>query len=88
MTTSVVGGGTRGIGQALSRWLAALYRGDDLAAQQAEKVSEGRIEILRCDLTRPDEIQAVCARTITEYGAPTVLVNNAETSTATARSCR
>lgn len=84
MTTSVVSGGTRGIGRALSLRLAALghqvialYRGDDLAAQQTEKAGEGRIETLRCDLTRPDEIQAVCARTITEYGAATVLVNNA-----------
>ncbi|MFE9400338.1 SDR family NAD(P)-dependent oxidoreductase [Streptomyces sp. NPDC006530] len=84
MTTSVVSGGTRGIGRALSLRLAALghrvialYRGDDRAAEQTEKAGEGRIATLRCDLTRPHEIQAVCDRITGEYGAPAVLVNNA-----------
>ncbi|MFI6683231.1 SDR family NAD(P)-dependent oxidoreductase [Streptomyces sp. NPDC050485] len=84
MTTSVVSGGTRGIGRGLSLRLAALghqvialYRGDDLAAEQTEKAGEGLITALRCDLTRPDEIHAVCARIASEHGAPAVLVNNA-----------
>ncbi|MEU3219129.1 SDR family oxidoreductase [Streptomyces sp. NPDC006971] len=84
MATSVVSGGTRGIGRALSLRLAslghrviALYRGNDLAARETERAGEGRIETLRCDLTRSDEIQAVCARITSEHGAPAVLVNNA-----------
>ncbi|MFJ5290539.1 SDR family NAD(P)-dependent oxidoreductase [Streptomyces sp. NPDC088348] len=84
MTVSVVSGGTRGIGRALSLRLAklgheviALYRGDGESAEQTEKAGEGRITALRCDLTRPEEIHAVCARITAEYGAPAVLVNNA-----------
>ncbi|UQA93988.1 SDR family NAD(P)-dependent oxidoreductase [Streptomyces halobius] len=84
MTISVVSGGTRGIGRALSLRLAALghrvialYRGDDFAAQQTAKAGQGRIETLRCDLARPEEIRAVCYRITGEYGAPSVLVNNA-----------
>ncbi|MFB7740706.1 SDR family NAD(P)-dependent oxidoreductase [Streptomyces sp. NPDC056132] len=84
MTTAVVSGGTRGIGRALSLRLAALgyrvialYRGDGPAAEQTERAGAGRITALRCDLTRPDEIHAVSARITGEYGAPSVLVNNA-----------
>ncbi|MFF3693167.1 SDR family NAD(P)-dependent oxidoreductase [Streptomyces sp. NPDC002221] len=84
MTTAVVSGGTRGIGRALSLRLAALghrvialYRGDGPAAEQTERAGAGRITALRCDLTRPDEIHAVSARIAGEYGAPSVLVNNA-----------
>ncbi|MEV6791613.1 glucose 1-dehydrogenase [Streptomyces sp. NPDC051320] len=84
MTMSVVSGGTRGIGQALSLRLAALghqvvalYRGDENAAQQTVRAGDGRIEALRCDVTRPDEIRSVCARITAEHGAPGVLVNNA-----------
>ncbi|MFE0680244.1 SDR family NAD(P)-dependent oxidoreductase [Streptomyces sp. NPDC058961] len=84
MTTAVVSGGTRGIGRALSLRLAALghrvialYRGDGPAAEQTQRAGAGRITALRCDLTRPDEIHAVSARITGEYGAPSVLVNNA-----------
>ncbi|WP_407552380.1 SDR family oxidoreductase [Streptomyces sp. Pv4-95] len=84
MTTSVVSGGTRGIGRELSLRLAALghrvialYRGDEDAARQTVRAGDGRIEALRCDLARPDEIRAVCARITDAHGAPGVLVNNA-----------
>ncbi|MEU3028883.1 SDR family NAD(P)-dependent oxidoreductase [Streptomyces incarnatus] len=84
MTISVVSGGTRGIGRALSLRLAslghrviALYRGDETAAQDIAKAGEGRIEPLRCDLTRPAEIRTVCERITGTYGPPSVLVNNA-----------
>ncbi|OKI06062.1 short-chain dehydrogenase [Streptomyces sp. CB02923] len=84
MTISVVSGGTRGIGRALSLRLAALghqvialYRGDDLAARETAKAGDGRIETLRCDLTRPEEIRSVCDGITDAYGAPSVLVNNA-----------
>lgn len=84
MTTSVVSGGTRGIGRALSLRLAALghrvialYRSDELSAKETAEAGDGRIETVRCDLVRPDEIDAVCTRIIAEHGAPAVLVNNA-----------
>lgn len=84
MTISVVSGGTRGIGRALSLRLAALghrvialYRGDDFAAQETAKAGDGRIETLRCDLARPEDVQAVCDGITDAYGAPSVLVNNA-----------
>jgi 3-oxoacyl-[acyl-carrier protein] reductase len=84
MTLAVVSGGTRGIGRALSLRLAALghqvvalYRGDDDAARQTEKAGAGRIETLRCDLARPQEVRAVCASLTARQGAPSVLVNNA-----------
>ncbi|MFD8173176.1 SDR family NAD(P)-dependent oxidoreductase [Streptomyces sp. NPDC059709] len=84
MTLAVVSGGTRGIGRALSLRLAALghrvvalYRGDDDAARQTEKAGDGRIEALRCDLARPQEVRAVCASLTARHGAPSVLVNNA-----------
>ncbi|GAA3189782.1 MULTISPECIES: SDR family NAD(P)-dependent oxidoreductase [Streptomyces] len=84
MTISVVSGGTRGIGRALSLRLAALghrvialYRGDESAARQTAAAGRGRIETLRCDLARPEEIRAAGDRITGAYGAPSVLVNNA-----------
>ncbi|MFE9702091.1 SDR family NAD(P)-dependent oxidoreductase [Streptomyces sp. NPDC005930] len=84
MTVAVVSGGTRGIGRALSLRLAALghrvvalYRGDGAAARQTEKAGDGRVETLRCDLARPEEIRTVCAALTERLGAPSVLVNNA-----------
>ncbi|MFA3876196.1 SDR family NAD(P)-dependent oxidoreductase [Streptomyces sp. MMCC 100] len=84
MTVAVVSGGTRGIGRALSLRLAALghrvialYRSDDDAARRTEKAGDGRIETLRCDLARPEEIRTVCASLTDRHGAPSVLVNNA-----------
>ncbi|MFG3246487.1 SDR family NAD(P)-dependent oxidoreductase [Streptomyces sp. NPDC048187] len=84
MTVAVVSGGTRGIGRALSLRLAALghrvvalYRSDEAAARQTEKAGDGRVETLRCDLARPEEIRTVCASLTARLGTPSVLVNNA-----------
>lgn len=81
---AVVSGGTRGIGLALTRRLAklgyrvaALYRGDDVAAQAAAAELGRTLLPLRVDLTDPEAVEAAAARLLAEFGAPRVLVNNA-----------
>ncbi len=82
--TAVVSGGTRGIGLALSLRLRALghhvlalYRGDEEAAEQAEKAGDGGLTAVRVDVGRPAEVRRACAALLADHGAPDVLVNNA-----------
>ncbi|MFY4718898.1 SDR family NAD(P)-dependent oxidoreductase [Streptomyces sp. LaBMicrA B280] len=82
--TAVVSGGTRGLGLALSLRLArlghhvyALYRGDKAAADEAAAAGRGRIEPVRLDVARPEQVRAGCERILAAGGAPEVLVNNA-----------
>jgi 3-oxoacyl-[acyl-carrier protein] reductase len=81
---AVVSGGTRGIGLAFSERLlnighrvAALYRGDDHAAETAAKQLGDRFTALRCDVADANQVEAVAGRLADDFGAPRVLVNNA-----------
>jgi 3-oxoacyl-[acyl-carrier protein] reductase len=84
---AVVTGGSRGIGAAVSRTLAALgapvavvYRSD---AEAAEKVvagieaDGGRAEAFRADVSSWPEVDDLCCRVEAQLGAPGILVNNA-----------
>lgn len=86
MSAAIVTGASRGIGRASAIALAA--RGLDLAllARSEADLAEVAVDIeglgvkalpLRCDLSKPEEIEAAVTRAITELGTPDVVVNNA-----------
>ncbi|WP_046113551.1 3-oxoacyl-ACP reductase family protein [Aquincola tertiaricarbonis] len=85
--TALVTGGSRSIGAAIVRRLAAegaqvafTYAG---SAAQAEQVAAaivaagGRALALRADAGQPDEVRAAVARTVDTFGYLDILVNNA-----------
>lgn len=79
---ALVTGGSRGIGLELARSLAS--RGVRVAVcSRAEGPPEGlegfgsQVRHFGCDLSRPDEVEALARRVRTEWGAPDILVNNA-----------
>lgn len=85
--TALVTGGSRSIGAAIVRRLAAegaqvafTYAG---SAAQAEQVAAGivaaggRALALRADAGQPDEVRAAVARTVDTFGHLDILVNNA-----------
>src|SRR4051794_496704 len=84
---ALVTGGSRGIGAAVARRLAAdgsdvvlTYRADAAAADAVVKeiVAEGRRAVaVRADNADPDAMDAVVDRTVAEFGRLDVLVNNA-----------
>jgi acetoacetyl-CoA reductase/3-oxoacyl-[acyl-carrier protein] reductase len=81
---AVVTGGTRGIGLSLSRRLAflgyrvvALYRTDAASADRLADELADRAVAVRLDVSDPDEVARFADRVLAEYGAPSVLVNNA-----------
>jgi 3-oxoacyl-[acyl-carrier protein] reductase len=84
---AVVTGGTRGIGLAVARRLAAdgfdlllTYRGDEAAAlaAQADLASTGRrVEILQADISSADGAGATIETAMDRLGGIDVLVNNA-----------
>lgn len=80
----IVSGGTRGIGLALSQRLVklgyrviALYRDDHQSAQDAVSGHEDRLETVQLDVSQPEEVRRVCDQLVAQFGAPTVVVNNA-----------
>jgi 3-oxoacyl-[acyl-carrier protein] reductase len=82
--TAVVTGGTKGIGVALSRRLArldyhviAVYRADKDSADLLTGELPGRVEAVQVDVADPDAVAAFAEGVLAEYGAPSVLVNNA-----------
>jgi 3-oxoacyl-[acyl-carrier protein] reductase len=84
---AIVTGGTRGIGLAVARRLAAdgfdlmiSYRGDDQVAQaaEAELASTGRrVEVVASDVSSADGAGALIESTLKNLGRLDVLVNNA-----------
>ncbi len=84
--TAVVTGGSRGIGRATA--LALAKRGVPLAllGRPSTELRETvhlsrdngvRVEAFDCDLADPGQIAAACGRVLSEFGAPSVVVNNA-----------
>ena len=84
--TAVVTGGGSGIGEAISTALAA--RGAnvaviDLDADRAEhtasqlKANGQSALALRCDVSKADELDTAIDRTVSEFGALDIMVNNA-----------
>ncbi|TVT51810.1 3-oxoacyl-ACP reductase FabG [Amycolatopsis rhizosphaerae] len=81
----VVTGGAQGIGRAIAEKAiehgARVVLGDlDLDAARAcaeELGGPGRAVAVRCDVTRADEVEALVARCVDEYGGIDVMVNNA-----------
>jgi NAD(P)-dependent dehydrogenase (short-subunit alcohol dehydrogenase family) len=83
----VTGGGT-GIGRQMAQGLAEMGTDIVLCARKPERCEEAAAELerlgvraigLRCDVRDPDDVQAVVSRTVAEFGAVDVLVNNAGT---------
>jgi 3-oxoacyl-[acyl-carrier protein] reductase len=85
--SAIITGGTRGIGLAIARRLAAdgfdlliSYRGDDEAAQQARAELETtgrRIEIVAADISTADGAGGLIEKTMADFGKIDALINNA-----------
>jgi 3-oxoacyl-[acyl-carrier protein] reductase len=85
--SAIITGGTRGIGLAIARRLAAdgfdlliSYRGDDEAAQQARAELETtgrRIEIVAADISTADGAGGLIEKAMADFGKIDALINNA-----------
>jgi 3-oxoacyl-[acyl-carrier protein] reductase len=87
MRTAIVTGGSRGIGRAISRELAAsgvrviltcrsdLSRAEETAAEIAARGGEA-LAVL-ADVTKPEAVRALADRASREFGGADILVNNA-----------
>lgn len=85
--TAVITGGSKGIGKAIARGLAAegvnlvlLARGKELLDQTAEEIkreSEVRVLTVRADVARVDSLKAAAAATAARFDTVHILVNNA-----------
>src|SRR4051812_29188752 len=83
---SLVTGAARGIGQAIGDGLAAngsrvVYTDLDPAATAAAAARSAGAKGLRMDVTRPEEVEAVIAGVVAEFGRLDILVNNAGVNT-------
>ena len=83
---AVVTGGSRGIGRASARLLAAHGAGvallgrtdsDESRSARAELRSEGPVKTYACDSARPEEIRTTYRQIRAEFGRVDILVNNA-----------
>jgi NAD(P)-dependent dehydrogenase (short-subunit alcohol dehydrogenase family) len=84
--TAIVTGGGKGIGRQMAEGLAEAGANLVLCARQAERCEQAASELeqlgvkaigLGCDVRDPDQVQAVVARTVADFGGVDVLVNNA-----------
>src|SRR6476620_8042638 len=84
--TAIVTGGSRGIGKEMAEGLAEAGANLVLCARRAEwldkTVDEFRAKGFKvtgvtCDVSKPEEVQAVVEGTLKEFGRVEVLVNNA-----------
>ena len=87
--TAIVTGGSRGIGKEMAEGLAEAGASLMLCARRAEWLDEtveefrGRgfsVEGMLCDVSKPEEVGAVVAKTVERYNSVDVLVNNAGVS--------
>lgn len=85
--TAIITGGGRDIGQAAALKLAAeganvainyfsSSTGADAAVAQIE-AQGGKAFVMKGDLTKPEEVEALVAKTVAEFGGIDILVNNA-----------
>ncbi|HEX6161443.1 MAG TPA: glucose 1-dehydrogenase [Thermoanaerobaculia bacterium] len=83
---AIVTGGSRGLGQEIAEGLAEAGASLMLCARREEWLTPTleefrargfRAEGLVCDVTRPDQVQAVVDATMQHYGRVDILVNNA-----------
>lgn len=83
---AVVTGASSGIGEATARELAARGASVVLAARDTEKLDQlareilssgGRALVVKTDVADRESVEALVARTVAEFGALDVLVNNA-----------
>jgi NAD(P)-dependent dehydrogenase (short-subunit alcohol dehydrogenase family) len=86
--TAIVTGGGKGIGRQMAEGLAEAGANIVVCARQAERCEEAAAELadlrvktlgLGCDVRDPDQVQAVVARTVADFGGVDILVNNAGT---------
>ena len=85
--TAIVTGGGKGIGRQMAQGLAEAGANVVLCARQADRCEQAAAELaeqfgvkalgLGCDVRDPEQVQAVVARTVTDFGTVDVLVNNA-----------
>ncbi|MGD9562911.1 MAG: 3-oxoacyl-ACP reductase FabG [Pyrinomonadaceae bacterium] len=87
--TAIVTGGSRGIGKEMAEALAEAGANLMLCARRREWLDETvnefavhgyAVEGMVCDVTNPDEVQAVVDETVAKFGAVDILVNNAGVS--------
>jgi NAD(P)-dependent dehydrogenase (short-subunit alcohol dehydrogenase family) len=80
---ALVTGAGRGLGLAIAQLFAqrgasvALVDVDAAAVEQAAQEIGGDAIALRCDVTKPDEVQQAIAATVEAFGGLDVMVNNA-----------
>jgi NAD(P)-dependent dehydrogenase (short-subunit alcohol dehydrogenase family) len=86
--TAIVTGGAKGIGRQMAEGLAEAGANIVVCARQAERCEEAAAELaalgvktlgLGCDVRDADQVQAVVARTVADFGGVDILVNNAGT---------
>ena len=87
--TAIITGGSRGIGKEMAEGLAEAGANLMLCARRAEWLEETVKEFIGkgfnvagtvCDVSKPDEVQAVVDQTVEKFGSVDILVNNAGTS--------
>ena len=95
-TSAVVTGASRNIGAAIALRLAAdgfpvainyyseREKSDALDVQSEIRSAGGNAEIYQCDVSKSDQVEEMFAALTADLGAPSVLVNNAATSVASA----
>lgn len=87
--TAIVTGGSRGIGKEMAEGLAEAGASLMLCARRAEWLDETVGEFTAkgfnaagkaCDVTKPEEVQAVVDETVKQFGKIDILINNAGVS--------
>lgn len=87
--TAIVTGGSRGIGREMAEGLAEAGANLMLCARKAEQLDETvtafaakgySVSGKTCDVSKPEEVQAVIDATVERFGSVDILINNAGTS--------
>lgn len=87
--TAIVSGGSRGIGKEMAEGLAEAGANLMICARRAEWLDETVNEFQAnnfnvagkvCDVTKPEEVQAVVDETVKKFGKVDILINNAGVS--------
>src|SRR5687767_11107926 len=87
--TAIVTGGSRGLGKQIAEGLGEAGAKLMLCARRAEWLDETvkefgtrgfEVEGKACDVSKPEEVEAVVADTVARFGSVDILINNAGTS--------